>query len=183
MKPEIPEKKITLFPGGFQSAANYGYSGVDIWMGENFPDDLKNSECFIGHSAGASFALQHAANRASKYIFVNPLVKRKNIFSLFLRWLKYVFQEGLPTEKFIPVRYWPSAFKRIMKLSKVDFLSAIKDIPKENITIIRGKKDNFFCDKKSARIVRENDIRLIEVYAGHDWDENIAEAVRGTIIT
>lgn len=91
MNPETPKKKITLFPGGFQSAVNYGYEGVDIWTGENFPDELKNSDVFIGHSGGASFALQNAANLTSQYIFVNPLVGRKNIFSLFLRWLKYAF--------------------------------------------------------------------------------------------
>lgn len=182
MNPEAPKKKITLFPGGFQCVKNYGdYEGVDIWIGEEFPDGLKDSDIFIGHSAGASFALQYAANRTSKYIFVNPLVKKRNIFFLSLRWLKYAFQEGLPMKKFIPVKYWPGALKKILELVKVDFLSAIKDIPKGNITIIRGKKDNFFCDEEAARIIRENSVRLIEVDAGHDWNENIEEAVRKII--
>ena len=178
MNPETPRKKITLFPGGFQFVKNYGgYVGVDIWVGEKFTDELKNADCFIGHSTGASFALRYATNRTSKFILVNPPVKKKNIFPLFLNWLKYVFQEGLPSEKFIPKKYWPYALRKVLELSKVDFIFAIKDIPKENIVIIRGKKDNFFCDEEAARIIRENGIRIIEVDAGHDWNEAIAEAV------
>lgn len=173
-------KKITLFPGGFQYVKNYGYPGVDIWTGEDFLGDQKNSDFFIGHSAGASFALRYAANQISKFIFVNPLVKKRNIFSLFLRCIKYAFQEGLPMNKFVPVRYWPRALGKVTSLAKIDFLLAIKDIPKENVVIIRGKRDNFFCDKEAARIIRENNIKLIEVDAGHDWNETIAEAVRGS---
>jgi hypothetical protein len=178
MNPINQPKKITLFPGGFQSVRNYGYPGVDIWTGENFGEVLKDSDFFIGHSAGASFALRHAANQTSKFIFVNPLMKKMNMISLVLRWIMYAFQEGLPMKKFVPIRYWPGAFGKVMNLAKIDFLSAIKNIPKENITVIRGKKDYFFCDEEAAKIVRENGIRLIEVDAGHDWNENIAEAVR-----
>ena len=181
MNSETPKKKITLFPGGFQYVKNYGYSGVDIWMGEQFKNELKNSDCFIGHSGGASFALQHATNQTSKYIFINPLVKRKNIFFLSLRWLKYVFQEGLPREKFIPMKYWLYAFRKVLKSTKIDFLSAVRQIPKENIIIIRGKKDHFFCDEEAAGIIKENSIHLIEVDAGHDWNENITGVV-GEII-
>lgn len=181
MNLETPKKKITLFPGGFQSAKNYGYPGVDIWMGEKFPEDLKDSDVFIGHSGGAGFALRHAANRTSQYIFVNPLVKRRNLFCLFLRWLKYAFREGLPMRKFIPVIHWPGALKKVLASTRVDFSEALKSIPKENITVIRGKKDRFFCDEEAAEIIRENGLRLIEVAAGHDWNETVAEAVRGII--
>src|SRR3989339_1463535 len=177
MNTETKKNKITLFPGGFQKVKNYGYPGLDIWTGDDFPDDLKYPDFFIGHSAGASFVLRYAAKRTSQYIFVNPLVKRKGIFFLFSRWIKYAFQEGLPTEKFIPLKYWPGALIKVINLSRIDFLSAAKDIPKENITVIRGKNDNFFCDEEAARIIQENGIRLIEVAAGHDWNENIEEAV------
>lgn len=178
---ETPKKKIMLFPGGFQYVKNYGYDGTDIWVGEKFTDEIKNADCFIGHSGGASFAVRYAANRTSKFILVNPLVKRKNILFLFLRWLKYVFQEGLPKEKFIPMRYWPYAFRKVLESTKIDFLFSIKDVPKENIVIIRGKRDYFFCDKEAAEIIRKNGIKLIEVDAGHDWNETIAEEVRGII--
>ena len=66
-------------------------------------------------------------------------------------------------------------------MRKVDFLDAIKQIPKENLIVVRGKKDNFFCDEESAKIIKENNIRLIEVYAGHNWNENIAKAVNEII--
>lgn len=182
MNQGTPQKKITLFPGGFQYVKNYeGYGGVDIWTGQGFTEDLKNSAFFIGHSGGASFAFQYAANQTSKFILVNPLVKKRNIFSLFLRWMKYAFMEGLPKKKLVPVKYWPSAFKKVLELVKVDFLTAIKNIPKDNIAVIRGKKDNFFCDEEAVKIMRENNIKLIEVDAGHDWNENIAEAVREII--
>jgi hypothetical protein len=32
-----------------------------------------------------------------------------------------------------------------------------------------------------VRIIRENNIKLIKVNAGHDWNENIAEVVRKDI--
>ncbi len=174
-------KKITLFPGGFQSVKNYGYPGVDIWTGGKFTDDLKDSDFFIGHSGGASFALRHAANQTSKFILINPLMRKRNIFSLFLRWIKYACQEGLPREKFIPKRYWPYAFRKFLEAAKIDFLSAAKEVPKENIVIIRGKRDFFFCDEEAAKIARENGIKLVEVNAGHDWNETIAKTVRGII--
>ena len=174
--------KITLFPGGFQSVKNYGdYSGVDIWTGQEFVNELKDSDYFIGHSGGASFAIHDAANQTSKFILINPLVQKRSIFSLFFRWLKFLILEGIKREKIIPVRYWFYALRKFLQLRKVDFLDFIKQIPKENLFVIRGKQDNFFCDGESAKIIEENNIKLVEVDAGHDWNDNIAEAVREII--
>ncbi len=47
----------------------------------------------------------------------------------------------------------------------------------ENLIIIRGKKDTYFCDGKSAEIIRNNKLQLIEIDAGHDWNDKIAELV------
>jgi len=174
--------KITLFPGGFQLVKNYGgYKGVDIWTGQEFLDELKDSDYFIGHSGGASFAMRYASNQTSKFIFVNPLIKKRSLPNLFLRWLKFLIFEGIEKKKIIPAKYWPYALKKFLKLKRINFLDAIKQMPKENLIVIRGKQDNFFCDEKSAKIIKDNNIRIIEVEAGHDWNENIAEAVNEII--
>jgi hypothetical protein len=55
------------------------------------------------------------------------------------------------------------------------------EIPKENLIVIRGKKDNSFCDKKSVEILKNYGLTVIEVDAGHDWNENISQAVTSKI--
>ena len=107
--------KITLFPGGFQLVKNYGgYKGVDIWMGQKFENELRDSDYFIGHSGGASFAVRYASNQTSKFILVNPLAKKRSLPNLFLRWLKFLVFEGIKREKIIPVRYWFYALKNFL---------------------------------------------------------------------
>ena len=65
----------------------------------------------------------------------------------------------------------------VSRLLKVDVFGIIQKIPKENLVVIRGKNDDYFCDKESAEIIKSNNIKLIEVEAGHDWNEKIAQAV------
>jgi hypothetical protein len=60
-------------------------------------------------------------------------------------------------------------------------LGEIKKIPPENITIIRGKNDNYFCDKENIEILKFNQIKFIQFEAGHDWNETIAKAAKGLI--
>ncbi len=176
------KKTVTLFPGGFQMVKNYGgYPGVDIWTREKFQENVKNSDYFIGHSGGANFAVRYAANQTSKFILINPLVQKRNIFFLLWLWLKFLILEGIRKEKIIPVKFWFFAFKRVIKLVKMDFLTTVKSIPLENLIVIRGRKDSFFCDEGSAKIIKDNNIKLIEVDAGHDWNENIAKVVQEVI--
>ena len=58
-----------------------------------------------------------------------------------------------------------------------------KNSPRENVVIVRGKNDRWFCDEAAARILKEEKIRCVEVDAGHDWNENIAYAIRDILTT
>ncbi|KKT79278.1 MAG: hypothetical protein UW76_C0030G0014 [Parcubacteria group bacterium GW2011_GWF2_44_8b] len=73
---------------------------------------------------------------------------------------------------------WLFGFRKVLELIRVDVLDIIQRIPKDNIVIVRGKDDYYFCDKKSVEIIQQNGIKFIEVDAGHDWNEKIAETVK-----
>lgn len=173
------KKKIVLLPGTGQSVNNYeDYIGVEIWMTMGLEDELRDAEYIIGHSLGASFALAYNKNPNCKFILINPLVHKKSLSILILRWIKFMFSEGFEMKKAVPLKYWPHTFRQALGLVRIDVLSAIRKFPKDNIFIIRGKKDNFFCDNKAVEILRGDGFKFIEVDAGHDWNGNIAEAVK-----
>ncbi|MDZ4385276.1 MAG: hypothetical protein U0944_02540, partial [Candidatus Moranbacteria bacterium] len=136
---------------------------------------------FIGHSLGASFNLKSDVDRDSKFIFVNPLVKKRRRFFHFVSWIRFLVFEGFAINKAVPVRYWRHVFKQASVLLEVDVLERMKRIPRENIIIIRGIYDDYFCDKESAGIFKAGDFELIEVEAGHDWNGNVAKAIADII--
>src|SRR3989339_246017 len=144
------KKDICILPGTIQYAKNYGYDGLDIWMDKKIT--IPNAKVFIGHSLGASFILNSDINRNCKFIFINPLVRKRPFLFHFINWLRFLIFEGFAVKKAVPVKYWWHTFKQVLRLLKVDVLRQIKKIPPENITIIRGKNDNYFCDKKSVEI-------------------------------
>ncbi|EKD58870.1 MAG: hypothetical protein ACD_56C00036G0002 [uncultured bacterium] len=176
------KKDIFVLPGTIQRVKNYGYDGLDIWM----KDEVLSTTCakiFIGHSLGASFILKSNVNRDSKFILVNPLIIKKCFAAHFLNWIKFLVFEGFAINKAVPARCWWHTFKQILSLLKVDVFKEIKNIPKENIFIIKGKYDCYFCDRKSAEILKNDNFNVIEVEAGHDWNENIASVVKNIIKT
>ena len=179
----INKKNVLVFPGAFQSVKNYGnYEGIDIWLKSHFKEKIPTSDYVIAHSAGAIFALTLFDHfQGCKLILINPPIKKRNIFNLSIRWIKFLILEGIKREKVVPVVNWIYGLKKLFKLLRIDTLEIIKKIPKDNLVIIKGKKDNFFCDKESAEIIKNNNIILIEVEAGHDWNEKIAEVVNELI--
>ena len=174
--------KALIFPGAFQYVKNYGdYDGWDIWL-KSFPDEPPVADYYIGHSAGAHFILAHYNPiQSGKLIFVNPQIKKRNLLSLLTSWIKFIFLEGVKQEKIIPINYWLFGFKKLFELLKVDAFGIMLKIPKEKLIIIRGKSDNYFCDKESVEILKNNNFKVIEVNAGHDWNKNIAETVKSYI--
>lgn len=173
--------KTIIIPGGFQYVKNYGYLGLDIWLGGEYAKPPQ-ADYFVGHSIGASLALTFFENNSnSKFILINPLVRKRNILSLFYRWIKFYIFEGIEWKKIVPAKYWLIGFGIIIKLLKIDVLGNIEKMPKDNLIIIRGKRDYFFCDEESVELIKKNDINLVEVDAGHDWNENIAKAVKNII--
>lgn len=179
MEKNNSEKKVIVFPATLQFAKNYGgYEGLEIWLKENSLEAKVKADCFIGHSTGASLALTYfASNPESKFILFNPLIKKRNLFNLTLHWIKFCFSEGIPWKKTVPLGNWISGFGKIWELLKIDVVTEIKKIPKENLVVIRGKKDRFFCDEECADIIKKSGIGLIEVDAGHDWNENVKNAI------
>jgi hypothetical protein len=176
-------QKVLIFPGAFQYVKNYsGYDGVDIWLKEKSEQEIPVGDYLIGHSLGASFILtNYNLNSNCKFILINPLIKKRSTVNSLLRWLRFLLLVGVKKEKLVPLSNWLYVFKKIVKLLKLDVLNAVQKIPKENIIIIRGKDDAFFCDEEAVKIIKDNNIPLIEVEAGHDWNNKIAEAVSNFI--
>jgi hypothetical protein len=166
-----------FLPGTIQSFRNYGYDGLDIWI-DGIMEELPNAKVYIGHSLGTSFILKANANRGSKFIFINPLIRKRMFLVHFINWTRFLIFEGFSIKKAVPFKYWHHTFKQVMSLLSVDVLEETRKIPNENIVIIRGKHGDYFYDKEAAKILKANKIKLIEVEAGHDWNKNIAKEVR-----
>lgn len=174
----ISKENILVVPGTIQYAKNYGdYMGLDIWIEGANREVPSDAECFIGHSLGVSYILNSHIESGKKFIFINPLVKKRNLLDLFLRWIRFHIFEGIKREKVVPVKYWAHTLKQVLKLLKVDVLGEMQKIPKEDVLVIRGLQDDFFCDKEDVEILKKNNFKVIEVEAGHDWNDNVAKAV------
>lgn len=170
------KEEVCVLPGTIQYAKNYGYAGLDIWIDEKI-EKLPDAKVFIGHSLGVNFILKSNTNHDSKFIFINPLLKKRCFLFHFINWLRFLIFEGFSIKKAVPVKYWWHTLKQALALLKVDVLREMKKIPSENITVIRGKHDNYFCDKESVELLKANKIKFIEVEAGHDWNENIKNTI------
>jgi hypothetical protein len=177
-------KKVLIFPGSFQFVKNYGnYDGWDIWL-KPYPKELPVADYYIGHSAGVNFILSHCnSNIKGKFIFINPEIRKRNLLSIIVSFIKVIFTEDINNKqkRVTPVNSWLFGLKTLSYIRKVDVLSIMLKIPKENLIVIRGKKDNSFCDKESVGILKNYGLTIIEVNAGHDWNENIAETVKSCI--
>lgn len=174
------KEKVCVLPGTIQYAKNYGYSGLDIWIDET-TKELPDAKVFIGHSLGASFILKTNINHNSKFIFINPLLKKRHFFFHFINWIRFLIFEGFSIKKAVPVKYWWHTFAQVLTLLKIDVLEEIKKIPSRNITVIHGKYDDYFCDKESIKILKNNNIKFIEVEAGHDWNGSIKNEVENIL--
>jgi len=116
-----------------------------------------------------------------KFILINPSTKKRSFLNLIIRDIKYLYSIKIKPDHIVPMPHWVSAFWKVYKLSKIDVLSALKKVQKENVFIVRGKKDKFFCDEEVVDLIKKENITLIEVDAGHDWNQNIAEMVNKII--
>ncbi len=165
-------EKIIVIPGAFQYAKNYGnYDGLDIWLkGKLEEEKIKNADFVVAHSLGTNYVFSFPVSNNQKFILVNPSIKKRGFVNLVMRDFRYLLSkiDSVKMGKIVPVLHWPSAFYKAYKLSKIDILSVLKKIPKENIFIIRGKRDRFFCDDEVVNLIKKENLPLIEVDAGHD---------------
>jgi hypothetical protein len=180
----MKNKKIIAIPGAFQYVKNYGgYDGVDIWLKEKLnKEKVRNADFVVAHSLGANYVFSFPASHNQKFILVNPSVKKRSFVNLIIRDFKYLLSKEISLNKVIPISSWFYAFWKAYKLSKIDILGVLRKIPKENIFIIRGKRDKFFCDNETIDLIKKENFSLIEVDAGYDWNQNIAEMTNKIIL-
>lgn len=171
-------KKILLIPGWMNGKGMYGdkYEVLEIWKERLEPVEEIEARYLIGHSLGCHWALLNWKKFPNtKLILVNPPLPKRNIFRWFRNWLEFQRKEDTPTNKEIVkgIRNKVFGWKKCYAFFTTDFSKIIKEIPREMITIVRGTKDDFFCDKLAKDFLEANNIPLIEIEAGHDWNENI----------
>lgn len=172
-------KRILLLPGWMTGLRLYGKrENFSIQIGKREAEN-KDDE-IVGLSLGALVALRDC-NHNNKLILVNPPLPRRNIFIWLIRWCRYILAEGLFLErqKFIknPFRYALEVIKCI-KILRIDFSEKLDNIPKNNLVVIRGKSDNFFCDEDAVRFIQSKGFRVIEIEnCGHNWCEQIENVI------
>jgi hypothetical protein len=175
--------KALIFPGAFQIVKNYGnYDGWDIWL-KPYPKELPAADYYIGHSGGVHFILKHLdSTPKGKFIFVNPEIRKRGLLPIMFSFFKAsVAEDIIHKPGKTPISSWPFGLKTLFSILKVDVLNTMLKIPKENIIVIKGRNDNYFCNKESVEILRKNGFTVVEANAGHDWNQNIAEMVKSYI--
>lgn len=165
-----------IFIPGFLDTAKYRKiePGLEIWLRNIKQDEPLSAEYLIGHSLGANFALLHWQKyQGKKLILINPLIKKRKMSEWAYRWIRYLlFSENVFSwGRADTLLYLPSAFRKCFELLKPDFERLLTKIPKDDIIIIRGKKDKYLCDNEVAEFIKQQDIKIIEVSeAGHEID-------------
>ncbi len=178
-------KKIIFIPGWMNTLETYRkYEGVEIWK------NIKNNEMpdfdfLIAHSMGTLFALKNYKPRKNqKIILVNPLIPKRNIINWFFRWIKFHQKEGLSEKQKIvlnPILVIVGIY-RCVKLLALDFSKIFSLIPKNNLVILRGKNDYFFCDNLAVEFARLKNIQMIEIEnVGHNWNETYDQEIQKLI--
>ena len=183
---EKNHKNLFIIPGWMKSVSFYGnYNGLDIWKKDFDLTTKIDTKNIVSHSAGTIFALVNwnlNPNKKIKLILINPLLPQKNFLQWFFSWLRFAFKGKIRIDKTMGIKQLFPAIKNFSALLKFNPLAIAEKIPKENLTIIRGANDKFFCNDKVAEIIRNNDIKLIEIEGlGHEWNEKFFDAIRDVI--
>lgn len=172
-------KKVVLIPGFMDVAANYSsvWEGLDIWGEKADWKERIDADIVVGYSLGANFALLNwQKNRNTKLVLINPLVPKRSKAEWAKRWVSFFSAEGLKVNKeHSKVMVWfPLKTKLTSDLLSHDLSRALDMLPKNGAVVLRGARDNFFCDAEAARFIKSKNIPILEVDAGHGWDENMA---------
>ncbi len=174
--------KVLIIPGSFSLVSAYeGYNGIDIWLKKNEKVEMGENDWIIAHSAGVNYLFSQKISNNQKIILINPLIKKRNFISLMIRDIKFFIAEGIEKDKIIPLSNWFYASKKVLRLLKINVLENIQKLPKENLVIIRGVKDYYFCDSENADLIKSEGFTLFEVDARHNWNQNIAQKVQEII--
>lgn len=149
-------------------------------------EKIENSraDCAIGFSLGALMVLRAADQFRERIILINPPLPKRSLASWLLNWVRYLLAEGLLTKR---QKFTKNPIKLIIclinnvKLLRLDFSTILDSCLLEKIIVIRGLKDDFFCDDRAADFIRSKNIKLIEIDSGHNWSLVIEETLRKLI--
>jgi hypothetical protein len=167
-------KKILVLPGWMNYLRMINTEEYfEIWKGRT--DKNKEADYMVGFSLGALVTLRDSNPNWKKIILVAPPLPKRNVFIWFIKWIKYISNEGLSLKNQVftknPFRFIIELC-RCIKLFGIDFSEILDNTSKDKIIVIRGKNDNFFCDDKAVAFLRSKNIRVIEIEGvGHNWDE------------
>ena len=152
------------------------------WLGKVDLDKIRNADWIVTNSAGANYLFSSVnIKNNQKIILVGPLLKRRSWWSLIMRDIKFLTGEGVVMKQMISPIYYPYAFLKMIRVLRLPVLENIKKLPKENIFIIRGNKDCYFCDEEDTELARKEGLKVFEVEAGHNWNENVSKQIKEII--
>jgi hypothetical protein len=143
------------------------------------PTDL-SADYVMGLSIGCLIILKNLDKITGKIILINPPLPKRNLFFWFGRWVRYLITEGLFLKR---QHFTKNPFKIIgefanaIKLLSINFEPLLESLPKDRITIIRGKDDKLCCDNQAAESLRSKGITVIDAEGGHNWSEGIEKAL------
>ena len=182
--PVFDAKKVILLPGWMESVSHYNiYHGLDIWKENIDPKKKIDSEYVIGHSLGATFALVNwEYNKNTKLILVNPVVPKRNQFIAFGEITQSISVEGFDPGQTVGGGHLITAAGKAFNFLDVDLLKIMKEVPKNDLTVLCGMEDKFFCDQNSVKLMQNSGIDVIEVEgAGHGWDTRFDDEIKKII--
>jgi hypothetical protein len=175
------KEDIKFIPGWMDRAELYNYDGLNIWNEDVKPEDRIDAKYILAHSIGAHFALLNwKKNKNTKLILVNPLLVKRKFRCWAWRWIKFFFFEEpeINAKRAFVWLHLFSNLKKCRKMLQIKVSDILDEIPKEDILIIRGKKDRLFCNEEVAAVIKEKNLPLIELEDnGHLWTEKVDEAI------
>jgi hypothetical protein len=169
-------RKIVVIPDFLQSEKSYGnYSRLQIWKRE---DKFEGADIIIADRFGATRILRDSLTRI-KHILVNPYLRKRSNPAFFWRCVKFLLSKKMDREEIKNLR---CALKELRSLLQCDVLPLLDSIPRENVVVVRGTENNYFCGDKTAALLEKRRIKVVEVKgSGCRWDDNIAQAVHKLI--
>jgi hypothetical protein len=181
------QNRIFLIPGWLNGRGMYGqdFPVLEVWKERIDPKEKIEAEIIIAHSLGCNFALSGwKKNPGAKLILVNPLLPKRSLLTWFSKWREFHLKEKPPENKEIVkgIRNKIFGVRKCFELLTKDFDAILDQIPKENLVIICGEKDEFYCDEKFHQYIDAKKIRKVILPGiGHDWKWQLNEKI-GEII-